>query len=60
MLKDKVAKATWKQKFELHTYLIMAKHGVNKAEAQCNAYHEGHTGLDAYLAKPDEPKLPPK
>lgn len=46
---DKSAKAAWKTNHDLHVLLIMKKHGLSKADAVVQAYHEGIEGLNKRL-----------
>lgn len=46
---DKTAKAAWKTNHDLHVLLIQKKHGLSKADASVQAYHEGIEGLNKRL-----------
>ena len=46
---DKAAGKQWRTNFDLHVLLIAKKHGLSKADATVQAYHEGVDGLNKRL-----------
>lgn len=50
IMTDKKALLKWRTNHDLHVLLIMNKHGVPKAQATVQAYHEGAEGLTRRLA----------
>ena len=46
---DKTAAKKWRTKHDLHVALLMEKHGLSKADAVVQAYHEGVEGLNKRL-----------
>nr|QJB21597.1 MAG: hypothetical protein [Microvirus sp.] len=50
VLTDKKALAKWRTNHDLHVLMIMNKHGLTKAQAVVQAYHEGVEGLNKRLA----------
>ena len=51
-LLDKKALSNWKTNHELHVLLVMKQHGVTKAVAAVQAYHEGVDGLKRRMGTP--------
>lgn len=49
VLTDKKALAKWRTNHDLHVLMIMNKHGLTKAQAVVQAYHEGVDGLNKRL-----------
>lgn len=40
---------SWRNNFGLHVALLVKKHGLSKADATVQAYHEGVEGLNKRL-----------
>jgi hypothetical protein len=50
VLTDKKALLNWRTNHDLHVLMIMKQHGLTKAQALVQAYHEGSDGLSKRLA----------
>lgn len=55
---DKKSEAYEKQRFALHVSLLMVQRGINKSQAQFQAWIEGPKGLETILAQLDTKEQP--